>query len=232
VKREDAEEYTQALGQVVSGGWRQIALGQRLGVPAALGLSVQDWVKQRLGGYVKLSLPELKTATAELTAQGLKQREIADVVGVNQATVSRATNDAHASAKRDRSQEYGGDSAGRDAHASAEPPRLKLPTDKQWADLDAARARSQQIQQHRRDHPDQFAAEEIFSVLTFALNEADKWAPHVACVGKTPPGQWALLGARLETISALVRRLCDTTRSEAHRTDAGHAAERGYAPPS
>ena len=53
MKPKDAKEYTQALGQVVAGGWRQIALGQRLGVPKALKFSTDQWVKQRLGGYVK-----------------------------------------------------------------------------------------------------------------------------------------------------------------------------------
>ena len=86
---EDAEEYTQALGQVVSGGWRQIALGERLGVPAALGLSTREWVDQRLGGYVRMSIPERREAVAELAAEGLKQREIADVLGVGVATVNR-----------------------------------------------------------------------------------------------------------------------------------------------
>jgi N6-adenosine-specific RNA methylase IME4/predicted transcriptional regulator len=87
MKAEDAEEYTQALGQVVSGGWRQIALGERLGVPQALGLSVDEWVKQRLGGYVKLSIEERRQAAVELAAGGLKQRQIAKVLGVTQPTV-------------------------------------------------------------------------------------------------------------------------------------------------
>lgn len=86
---EDAEEYTQALGQVVSGGWRQIALGERLGVPQALGLSTREWVDQRLGGYVRLSIPERREAVAELAAEGMAQREIADVLGTSQMTVSR-----------------------------------------------------------------------------------------------------------------------------------------------
>ena len=72
MKPEDAEEYTQALGQVVAGGWRQIALGERLGVPKALGLSVDEWVKRRLGGYVKLSIEERREAVEELTAKGYK----------------------------------------------------------------------------------------------------------------------------------------------------------------
>ena len=83
----DAEEYTQALGQVVAGGWRQIALGQRLGVPKALGLSIDEWVQKRLGGYVKLSIEERRQAVVELHAEGQSQRQIAKVIGVDQKTV-------------------------------------------------------------------------------------------------------------------------------------------------
>jgi hypothetical protein len=89
VKLEDAEEYTQALGQVVAGGWRQIALGARLGVPDALGLSTRDWVHQRLGGYVRLSLPERREAVAELTEEGMSSRQIGEVLGVGKGTVHR-----------------------------------------------------------------------------------------------------------------------------------------------
>ena len=91
----DAEEYTQSLGQVLSGGWRQVALGQRLGVPEALGLSTQEWVEHRLGGYVRLSIPERREAVKELTApvdaggQGLSTRETAEVLGVGLGTVHR-----------------------------------------------------------------------------------------------------------------------------------------------
>lgn len=84
----DAEEYTQALGQVVAGGWRQVALGERLGVPEALGLSTRDWVEDRLGGYVRLSIPDRREAVAELTEEGMSTRDIGDVLGVDQKTVS------------------------------------------------------------------------------------------------------------------------------------------------
>lgn len=89
MKQEDAEEYTQALGQVVAGGWRQVALGERLGVPEALGLSTREWVEQRLGGYVRMAIPERKEAVAELAAEGMSQREIAGVLGVDPMTVNR-----------------------------------------------------------------------------------------------------------------------------------------------
>ena len=88
MKPEDAEEYTQALGQVVAGGWRQIALGERLGVPKALRLSVDEWVKKRLGGYVETSLEERTAAYAELKAQHLSNRKIAKVLGVSRQTVN------------------------------------------------------------------------------------------------------------------------------------------------
>jgi len=86
---EDAEEYTQALGQITAGAWRQIALANRLGVPQALGLTTEEWVRSRLGGYVRLSPPERREAVAELTAEGLSQRQVAQVLGVDHRTVGR-----------------------------------------------------------------------------------------------------------------------------------------------
>lgn len=91
---EDAEEYTRALGQVMSGGWRQIALAQRLGVPEALGMTTDVWVRERIGGYVRLGLDERREAVKALTDPDgdfqLSQRQAAEVLGVDQATVSRA----------------------------------------------------------------------------------------------------------------------------------------------
>lgn len=87
--RDDAEEFTQSLGQIVAGSWRQIALAKRLGVPKALGLTVEKWVTDRLGGYIKLAIPERREAAKELTADGLSQREVGEVLGVTEATVNR-----------------------------------------------------------------------------------------------------------------------------------------------
>lgn len=89
MKAEDAEEFTQSLGQLVAGSWRQIALAKRLGVPKALGMEVDDWVQKRLGGYVKMSIAERREAVAELAADGMKEREIAAVIGASQSTVHR-----------------------------------------------------------------------------------------------------------------------------------------------
>jgi hypothetical protein len=75
----DAEEYTQALGQV---------------------MTVQQWVDDRLGGYVRLSLKErpeeMKEAVHELTkpvesgGEGLSTRQAAEVLGVSRETVRKA----------------------------------------------------------------------------------------------------------------------------------------------
>lgn len=89
MKLQDAEEYTQSLGQIVAGSWRQIALAKRLGVPKALGLTVESWVEKRLGGYIRLSIAERREAVKELAAEGLSQREISEVTGVSQKTVDR-----------------------------------------------------------------------------------------------------------------------------------------------
>lgn len=83
----DAEEYTQALGQVVAGGWRQIALAQRLGVPKALKLSVEEWVKTRLGGYVKYSIAERKEAIKALADDGHSERKIKGILGIDRDAI-------------------------------------------------------------------------------------------------------------------------------------------------
>jgi hypothetical protein len=103
VNSNDAEEFTQALGQIVAGSWRQIALADRLGVPAALGLSTREWVEQRLGGYLRLSIPERREAVAELVGDGMTQREAADVLGVGSGTVARDLAPNGAAAKRETS---------------------------------------------------------------------------------------------------------------------------------
>jgi phage N-6-adenine-methyltransferase len=94
MNRDDAQEYTDALGQVVGGGWRQVALGVRLGVPEALELSTRDWVKL-IGGYVRPELEERRQAVLELTApeddggMGFTQRQAGEVLGVGRSTVNR-----------------------------------------------------------------------------------------------------------------------------------------------
>lgn len=90
ISREEAEEFTQALGQVLGGGWRLIFHAYRQGIPAALGLTTRDWAEQRLGGYIRLPIEERREAVAELTeGEGLSTREAAEVLGVGKSTVER-----------------------------------------------------------------------------------------------------------------------------------------------
>jgi N6-adenosine-specific RNA methylase IME4 len=88
MNREDAEEYTQSLGQIVAGSWRQIELAHRLGVPRSLGFAnTRQWVEDRLGGYVKLSITERIDAAKQLIEGGKSQREAADILGVSEKTI-------------------------------------------------------------------------------------------------------------------------------------------------
>lgn len=93
MKPEDAEEYTQSLGQIVAGSWRQIALAQRLGVPKALGLTTEQWVRDRLGGYVRMSKAELHDAVKNLTADGHSLRETGEILGISHTSVANAVKD-------------------------------------------------------------------------------------------------------------------------------------------
>jgi len=83
----DAEEFSQTLEQIGEGWFRQLALGVRLGVPEALGLTRRQW-SDRIGVTVR-SAAERRGAVTELSAEGLSNRAIADVLGVDDRTVRR-----------------------------------------------------------------------------------------------------------------------------------------------
>lgn len=87
MKREDAQEWTESLGQVVAGSWRMIALAKRLGVPKALDLTTEQWVHDRLAGYVRMSVAERREAVKELTAGGFSNVAIGEVLGVDESTI-------------------------------------------------------------------------------------------------------------------------------------------------
>lgn len=93
MNRDDAEEYTQSLGQIVAGSWRQIALAKRLGVPKALDLTTAQWVQDRLGGYIKMSVADRREAIKNLTAEGESLREAAEIIGVSHQTVANDVKD-------------------------------------------------------------------------------------------------------------------------------------------
>lgn len=118
----EAEEYTQALGQIFGGGWRLIFHAERQGIPAALGLSTREWVEQRLGGYIRMLIPERREAIAELTdGEGMSNREAAAVLGVDEKTVRSDKSDgAEKSAPGPKEQIEGkGDGAEKSAATSA-----------------------------------------------------------------------------------------------------------------
>jgi hypothetical protein len=85
---EEAQEYTESLGQIFTGSYRQIAWAIQQGVPRALGLPVQEWGK-RLEGRIKLGIEERQAAARELADEGFSQREIGTALGVDAATVNR-----------------------------------------------------------------------------------------------------------------------------------------------
>lgn len=101
MRQEDAEEYTKSLGLIGGGWWRQIALAKKLGVPKALGLSTDQWVNDRLGGYVKLSVDDRRKAVAELKQNGESTRAIAEVLGVDERSVRRDIGAANAAQAED-----------------------------------------------------------------------------------------------------------------------------------
>jgi ParB family chromosome partitioning protein len=88
ISRDDAVEYSESLGQIGAGWWRQIAWAHRQGIPEALGLDRREWA-ETYHGYLKMPIEERREAVAELAEEGYSQREIADVVGVDDRTVGR-----------------------------------------------------------------------------------------------------------------------------------------------
>jgi hypothetical protein len=86
--RADAEEYSESLGQIGAGWWRQIAWAHRQKIPEALGLSRREWV-ETYHGYLKMPVEQRREAVAQLVAEGFSQREVADTLGVDDRTVGR-----------------------------------------------------------------------------------------------------------------------------------------------
>jgi N6-adenosine-specific RNA methylase IME4 len=88
MNHDEAEEYTASLGQIGGGMWRQVHWAAQQGVPAAMNMTLRQWVDECLGGYVRLAVEERRRVVAELSDEGLSQRQVADVVGISQSTVS------------------------------------------------------------------------------------------------------------------------------------------------
>jgi DNA-binding CsgD family transcriptional regulator len=57
----------------------------------ALGYSsTGDWVRERIGGYIKLSVAERRDALLELKSEVHSNREVAEILGAAEGTVRNA----------------------------------------------------------------------------------------------------------------------------------------------
>jgi DNA-binding NarL/FixJ family response regulator len=88
--RQEAEEYTSGLGQSVTGNYALMEFAMHtLKVPQALDMEPDEWVQQELGGFVQRSTEQRREAVAALKAEGKKNSEIAEVLGIGRRTVAR-----------------------------------------------------------------------------------------------------------------------------------------------
>lgn len=89
MNEQQAREFTEGLGNVLKGSWQLIKNARDLGVPDALGMTTEEWVRDKLGGYTKLPKEERQQAALELKEEGYSTRESAEILGVTNATVAR-----------------------------------------------------------------------------------------------------------------------------------------------
>ncbi len=84
-----AREFTAGLGTVLKGSWQLIKTAKEMGVPEALGLTTEEWVREKLGGYTKLPKEERQAAALELKEEGYSTRDSAEVLGIDHSTVAK-----------------------------------------------------------------------------------------------------------------------------------------------
>lgn len=89
ITTEAAETFTDALGSIVTGTLSLMEWGNEQGIPAALGLTPEEWALRKISGHPRLSIAERRQVVSALSANGLSQREIAATVGVGVGTVNR-----------------------------------------------------------------------------------------------------------------------------------------------
>lgn len=98
---EQAEEWTQANAQVLGGGFRLVKLSLDMGIAKSLGMTQEDYVNERLGGYTRYAIKPRREIVAELDGEGYTTRQIAEILGVNQSTVVRDLHPGDANASHD-----------------------------------------------------------------------------------------------------------------------------------
>lgn len=95
--REEAEEYTRSLGQVAVGnfGLMDFAINV-LRVPESLSMTPEDWVQEKLGGYIRWSVEQRRAAVRELSSERLpsgryvrSSTQVAAILGISKQTVER-----------------------------------------------------------------------------------------------------------------------------------------------
>ncbi|HKE79033.1 MAG TPA: DNA N-6-adenine-methyltransferase [Solirubrobacteraceae bacterium] len=87
MKPEQANEFTDGLGQVFAGAVRLAGLAVELDVPQALGLTPEEWAQRRLAGHVRLSIAE-RRAVVDANPER-SSRELGEALGVDHATIAR-----------------------------------------------------------------------------------------------------------------------------------------------
>lgn len=87
---DDAEEFTDALGQIVVGAVRLADWAPKVGIPEALGMTHQEWAQRRLTGRVRLSKDERRQVVD--ANPDLSTRQLAEALGVDNKTIQ---NDRH-----------------------------------------------------------------------------------------------------------------------------------------
>lgn len=85
---EQAEEFTHNLGQITAGDYGLMDMAiNTLQVPAALGMTPEEWVQERLGGYVRWTVEQRREAVRGLTEEGKSARQISEILGISETTV-------------------------------------------------------------------------------------------------------------------------------------------------
>lgn len=88
MKEEDAIEFTGSLTQIVQGSIGLVKKAHDLGIPKAMGFkNTREWVETHFR-YVQMPIEERRLTVKNLTDEGYSTREVADIVGVSNATVS------------------------------------------------------------------------------------------------------------------------------------------------